>query len=45
MEKIPNDIKSNYKFSKFKKQLSKLLLSFNNSNNINNCIITSLLAK
>ena len=36
MEKIPNDIKSNKMFSKFKKQLSTWLLSFNNSNNINN---------
>ena len=27
-KKIPNDIKSNYVFSKFKKQLSKWLLSF-----------------
>ena len=35
-KKIPNDIKSNKMFSKFKKQLSKWLLSFNNSNNINN---------
>ena len=35
-KKIPNDIKSDYMFSKFKKQLSKWLLSFNISNNINN---------
>ena len=36
-KKIPNDIKSNYMFSKFKrKQLSKWLLSFNISKNINN---------